>query len=673
MLWLDKLFSHKAWNKKVPLTFIAALTEDEKAELLKGLFLGDGTKSDYTYTLTLTSPHVIMSCWLMLVGMGIRAGISEINLETLNQSLLEKEDAILHKRPMYRVRIPRVDTGLFEDKVLFRSEPHFDMKGRRKARPSKTSEGQKSVSVWFTPENFVQSCLIRAKTVKYKGFVFNIEVSDTESYCLPYMSVHNCRNMYIGGGGPNLGSKNKLWLELKGIVKEVYGGLLTWHQFEKQMLKGNLDQKIKDWMIKVRLEDGWDGACFLPGHNVVSNKGTRPFLDIGAKTRVLSLEGKDSIVVASKESWYKGDIIKLEGVNCIPATVTPNHKILVVEREKCVNSQATKNRHCRPDCSSLEKKFREDKRNNKWSGVYKNCSILYSHEVKWVQSKDIIPHKHCFLYPKVGLNKEGVDNFNLEKCELWGWYLAEGYSSKENTLQFALHLYNDPHDRVINLIKTVYDTNVNVYNYPKKTCKILSSYVGKDQISELKTEFGKKALVKRIPPIVFQFNKEQLERFLYGAFHGDGCIYSKPGSKYKVVCYTTASLQLANDLQFLLSKLGIFAGFDKQVQENRFSKKPSYKLVIEGKQVNKMRFLDTSICGSNKQYFYQDDKFFYLPCTNISVEEYEGPVYNIETIDNTYVSSFIVHNSEARENYKYYFRVLHPEEEPEELRGKHIP
>ncbi|MCK5021364.1 MAG: hypothetical protein KAS32_30410, partial [Candidatus Peribacteraceae bacterium] len=29
--------------------------------------------------------------------------------------------------------------------------------------------------------------------------------------------------------------------------------------------------------------------------------------------------------------------------------------------------------------------------------------------------------------------------------------------------------------------------------------------------------------------------------------------------------------------------------------------------------------------------------------------------------------------SEMREHYKYYFRVLHPEEEPEELRDVHIP
>jgi len=68
------------------------------------------------------------------------------------------------------------------------------------------------------------------------------------------------RNQFIGGGGPNLNKSNKLWVELKGLVKEIYGKDLLWEEYHKEMLKGNLDQRLKDWMIKVRLETGWDGS-----------------------------------------------------------------------------------------------------------------------------------------------------------------------------------------------------------------------------------------------------------------------------------------------------------------------------------------------------------------------------------------------------------------------------
>jgi hypothetical protein len=69
-----------------------------------------------------------------------------------------------------------------------------------------------------------------------------------------------CRNLITGGGGPNMSNSNKLWVELKDIVKEVYGKELEWHWFHKEMLKGNMDQRVKDWFIKVRKEDGYDGS-----------------------------------------------------------------------------------------------------------------------------------------------------------------------------------------------------------------------------------------------------------------------------------------------------------------------------------------------------------------------------------------------------------------------------
>lgn len=68
------------------------------------------------------------------------------------------------------------------------------------------------------------------------------------------------RNMYVGGGGPNLGSRNALWVELKRTVKEVYGKELGWHEFDKKLIQGNLDPKLKDLFIKFRLEDGYDGS-----------------------------------------------------------------------------------------------------------------------------------------------------------------------------------------------------------------------------------------------------------------------------------------------------------------------------------------------------------------------------------------------------------------------------
>jgi glycosyltransferase involved in cell wall biosynthesis len=66
------------------------------------------------------------------------------------------------------------------------------------------------------------------------------------------------RNLFVGGGGPNLGDKNPRWTELKNACKSL--GIETWHQFNGAMLKGNIPQPIRDWMIKYHDIDGFDGA-----------------------------------------------------------------------------------------------------------------------------------------------------------------------------------------------------------------------------------------------------------------------------------------------------------------------------------------------------------------------------------------------------------------------------
>lgn len=66
------------------------------------------------------------------------------------------------------------------------------------------------------------------------------------------------RNYFCGGGGPNLGSQNPRWVELKGIANRL--GLMTWHQMHVYLIAGNIDGGLKDWIIKYRRETGWDGS-----------------------------------------------------------------------------------------------------------------------------------------------------------------------------------------------------------------------------------------------------------------------------------------------------------------------------------------------------------------------------------------------------------------------------
>jgi glycosyltransferase involved in cell wall biosynthesis len=67
------------------------------------------------------------------------------------------------------------------------------------------------------------------------------------------------RNCFIGGGGPNgMHPMIHEWKRLRAICSSL--GLSTWHEFQVYMLRGNIDQRIKDWMILHMHADFGDGS-----------------------------------------------------------------------------------------------------------------------------------------------------------------------------------------------------------------------------------------------------------------------------------------------------------------------------------------------------------------------------------------------------------------------------
>lgn len=66
------------------------------------------------------------------------------------------------------------------------------------------------------------------------------------------------RNLFVGGGGPNLGKTNLHWINLRQICTQL--GITTWHDLDKYLMKGNIDKSLKDWMISVYDLTGFDGA-----------------------------------------------------------------------------------------------------------------------------------------------------------------------------------------------------------------------------------------------------------------------------------------------------------------------------------------------------------------------------------------------------------------------------
>lgn len=66
------------------------------------------------------------------------------------------------------------------------------------------------------------------------------------------------RNLFAGGGGPNLGTSNPRWIALRQLCSEL--GINSWHEFDRYLLRGNIDQRVKGWLISVHDINGFDGA-----------------------------------------------------------------------------------------------------------------------------------------------------------------------------------------------------------------------------------------------------------------------------------------------------------------------------------------------------------------------------------------------------------------------------
>ncbi len=75
--------------------------------------------------------------------------------------------------------------------------------------------------------------------------------------------VCGVRNLFFGGGFIETDSKENVWIskwtEFMKLVNDITG-IEKWNEFNKYLILGNIDQKIKDLIIKNKDEEGYEGA-----------------------------------------------------------------------------------------------------------------------------------------------------------------------------------------------------------------------------------------------------------------------------------------------------------------------------------------------------------------------------------------------------------------------------
>jgi len=64
------------------------------------------------------------------------------------------------------------------------------------------------------------------------------------------------RNVWIAGGGNNVGERNPRWKPLRAITDKL--GLKSWPEVREYLRRGNVDKELLEWIRDCRKESGWD-------------------------------------------------------------------------------------------------------------------------------------------------------------------------------------------------------------------------------------------------------------------------------------------------------------------------------------------------------------------------------------------------------------------------------
>ncbi|MBI3260883.1 DNA polymerase III subunit alpha [Candidatus Berkelbacteria bacterium] len=177
--------------------------------------------------------------------------------------------------------------------------------------------------------------------------------------------------------------------------------------------------------------------------------------------------------------------------------------------------------------------------------------------------------------------KKGI-SLPKHQLSLIGYLLAEGNLCHPHGFYFYSKDKREVTDFVDNLKR--FRNSTATEDHKKSAISVYSRRINLKQPSEavewVKSlgMYGKTAVNKHFPEIVFRLDRASLAVVLAKFFQGDGCINLKRQDPQ--IFFATSSKQLASELQHLLLRLGIVSKIHHKLFKYRGTLKPGYTLTI---------------------------------------------------------------------------------------------
>jgi intein/homing endonuclease len=363
-----------------------------------------------------------------------------------------------------------------------------------------------------------------------------------------------------------------------------------------------------------------DWTCVPPGTDVYSNPGTVPIERLPVGGRLLGVHGEQKVLKTFSRR-YEGKMVKIKPRYFEAVSFTPEHPILIAERER-VHGSIGKVKNV------VWKRAGEVKKGD-FVIIPKD---LFKEEEHVVDFRIYSSRKPRKIPERVSLTPQ--------LAELFGFYLSEGSVGKAGTpvrgksdlkanFDFGRHERENV-ERVLELLR-----HLNLKGYVKGRGTSIRVEAGSQPLARFLAEnFGRGAHSKRIPSFIMNAKREIVQAFLKGCWAGDGCVTKhRSGKPYHK--YVTCSKALAKQIQMLLLKIGIPAS----VYEHHRGRS-----AIRGRELVDSIGYYVVFSERKRREWIEDEKFYYIPVDDVKEEHYEGYVYNVKTTENVYLVPFVVHN-----------------------------
>jgi len=427
---------------------------------------------------------------------------------------------------------------------------------------------------------------------------------------------------------PNFEAVDKInsWLDSKG--RRDYDGRpifkISCEDFVAKMAA--LDEKIE--VIPAH--------CLIGETIIHTNHSIKKIKDIKEGDVVYTHRNRWQKVKEVLKRPYSGKVYKIrpwyftEGL-----TTTSEHPFYAIKSYKCSWIKGV----CKKSCSKLK-----ECKNKRFETYLR----------RWVSASEL--RKGDFLvYPRFNNieDKKEIQGFEItsELCRLIGYYLAEGYTIREEAIGFSFNKNEEDYIKdVVYLIREIFEKDKfkiderkgkDLIFYSKKLNKFFSQFYN----SKIRRAFS-----KFVPSFMLDLPLNKQIEIFKGWYRGD--------KGY------TISRELMNQMKIICLRLGIIPNTRVDSVEN-YEKRGKH--FINGRRIkanydlysfSNLSFFEDKFgllkdkefrkfkTRMSRRHGWIDENYIYLPIRKIEIKNYQGVVYNLEVEeDNSYVSEFAcIHN-----------------------------